>query len=134
MFGDGVDTVTLTVTGACGSDAEVKTGYITVDGPPVAGFYGTPTSGEAPLTVDFYDQSTGNVTSWDWDFGDGGSNTGAGHGSMQIHNHDAAADETIIAYNRWGSSGSSNSGCPMNRAGTRRLLNHDSSNGRLQRT
>jgi PKD repeat protein len=65
-------TVTLTVTGSCGSDSEVKTGYIHVDGPPVADFYGSPTSGEAPLTVNFYDQSTGQVTSWDWDFGDGG--------------------------------------------------------------
>ncbi|UCD18204.1 MAG: S8 family serine peptidase, partial [Candidatus Zixiibacteriota bacterium] len=30
-------------------------------------------SGCAPLTVQFTDQSTGPVTSWDWDFGDGGS-------------------------------------------------------------
>jgi PKD repeat protein len=68
-------TVTLTVTGACGSDAEAKTDYIHVDGAPVAGFYGVPTSGSAPLTVDFYDQSTGQVTFWDWTFGDGGTST-----------------------------------------------------------
>lgn len=38
---------------------------------PVADFSGSPTSGCAPLLVDFTDLSTGNVTSWSWDFGDG---------------------------------------------------------------
>ncbi|MFH1313015.1 MAG: S8 family serine peptidase [Candidatus Eisenbacteria bacterium] len=65
-------TVGLTVSGTNGSDAEIKTGYIQVDSAPVGAFYGTPTSGDSPLTVDFFDQSTGNVTSWDWNFGDGG--------------------------------------------------------------
>jgi PKD repeat protein len=42
---------------------------------PVAGFSATPTSGQAPLTVDFdasssYD-SDGSVVRYDWDFGDG---------------------------------------------------------------
>ena len=32
--------------------------------PPVANFVGSPTSGTAPLTVDFADQSTGDPTSW----------------------------------------------------------------------
>ena len=38
--------------------------------PPVAAFSGTPTSGEAPLTVQFTDTSTNTPTSWLWDFGD----------------------------------------------------------------
>jgi PKD repeat protein len=42
------------------------------DQPPlVAGFTAFPSSGVAPLTVDFINQSTGYITSWDWDFGDG---------------------------------------------------------------
>lgn len=41
--------------------------------PPVAGFTGSPTTGVAPLTVNFTDASTGAVTGWFWDFGDGGS-------------------------------------------------------------
>lgn len=43
--------------------------------PPEASFSASPTSGEAPLTVSFSDTSTGDITSWSWDFGDGGSST-----------------------------------------------------------
>lgn len=42
---------------------------------PVADFSATPTSGEAPLTVNFTDLSSNNPTSWQWDFGDGGTST-----------------------------------------------------------
>lgn len=38
--------------------------------PPVAAFSGTPLSGNAPLTVQFTDESTNEPTSWLWDFGD----------------------------------------------------------------
>jgi len=38
---------------------------------PVAGFSGSPTTGQAPLVVQFTDSSTGSPTSWSWDFGDG---------------------------------------------------------------
>jgi PKD repeat protein len=39
---------------------------------PVAAFSGTPTSGDAPLTVQFTDASTNTPTSWAWDFDDDG--------------------------------------------------------------
>ncbi|MEI8053660.1 MAG: PKD domain-containing protein [Bacteroidota bacterium] len=38
---------------------------------PTANFTATPTSGCAPLLVNFTDQSTGNPTSWRWDLGNG---------------------------------------------------------------
>jgi PKD repeat protein len=67
--------VTLTATGPGGSDAETKLGYIVVQDPlpPAAEFSGSPTSGLTPLSVSFTDLSTGDVTSWLWDFGDGGT-------------------------------------------------------------
>jgi PKD repeat protein len=39
--------------------------------PPVAEFSGDPTKGAVPLKVNFTDQSTGSITGWLWDFGDG---------------------------------------------------------------
>jgi PKD repeat protein len=42
---------------------------------PVASFTATPTSGPAPLAVQFTDTSTGPPTSWAWDFGDGSTST-----------------------------------------------------------
>jgi PKD repeat protein len=49
--------------------------YSSTPGPPVANFAGDPTSGVVPLAVNFTDLSTGNPTSWSWDFGDGGTST-----------------------------------------------------------
>jgi PKD repeat protein len=46
-------------------------GTATPPSPPVADFSASPTSGVAPLDVNFSDQSTGNITSWSWNFGDG---------------------------------------------------------------
>ncbi|AKB37164.1 cell surface protein [Methanosarcina siciliae C2J] len=70
----GTYTVNLTVTNDVGSDSEVKTDYITVsesstpEPEPVAEFTADVTSGTAPLTVNFTDQSTESPTSWVWDF------------------------------------------------------------------
>ena len=40
-----------------------------------ANFTADQTEGSCPLTVQFIDQSTGEITSWYWDFGDGGTST-----------------------------------------------------------
>jgi C1A family cysteine protease len=74
----GTYTVTLTATNTGGSNTLTKTGYITVNAAPVtpvAAFSGIPTSGTAPLTVQFTDSSTNTPTSWIWNFGDGGTAT-----------------------------------------------------------
>lgn len=42
---------------------------------PVAMFSASPLMGQAPLAVQFTDQSTNSPTSWAWDFGDGGTST-----------------------------------------------------------
>ncbi|WP_440950380.1 PKD domain-containing protein [Methanosphaerula subterraneus] len=41
----------------------------------VAGFTATPTSGYAPLAVQFNDTSAGSPTNWSWDFGDNTTST-----------------------------------------------------------
>ena len=67
----GTYTVSLKVIGPGGEDTETKADYIEVtESAPVAGFSGSPRSGLQPLTVQFTDESTGNITSWFWDFGD----------------------------------------------------------------
>jgi len=72
----GTYTGALTVTGPGGTDTETKIGYITANiAPPVANFAAAPLTGEVPLTVVFTDTSTGDITSWLWDFGDGANST-----------------------------------------------------------
>jgi len=99
-------TVTLTATNAYGSDDEIKTNYITVTAPPppTAEFSGTPLSGEAPLTVDFTDLSTGSPTSWSWDFGDGVGTSSAQNPSY-TYNNVGTYTVTLTATNAYGSDG-----------------------------
>jgi len=68
-------TIILTAYNECGTDSETKTDYITVSDGPTADFSGSPTSGNAPLTVNFADLSTSTlgIDTRSWDFGDGGS-------------------------------------------------------------
>ena len=66
----------LTVTGPGGTDTETKTDYIVVQQEtPIANFTANNTSGVAPLTVNFTDESTGDITSCLWDFGDNETST-----------------------------------------------------------
>jgi PKD repeat protein len=71
----GTYTVTLTATNAYGEDTETKTDLITALGPPAAAFTTDVTGGNAPLTVQFTDTSTGDITGWSWTFGDGETST-----------------------------------------------------------
>ena len=54
------------------------------------------------------DAGVPNASSSVFDFGDGGANTGAGYGSMQIHNY--GARQTLFAYNNWGNTSASDLG------------------------
>jgi PKD repeat protein len=69
----GTYTVILRVTGPGGSS--IATRQITVSNPsipaPNAAFSANPTSGQAPLTVQFTNQTVGNVNTYVWNFGDG---------------------------------------------------------------
>jgi len=90
----GVYAVTLTASGPGGSDVETKVGYIQVSEPvaaPVAAFSATPTAGAAPLAVQFTDQSTGSITGWQWNFGDGTTSTA----QSPAHTYNAAGLYTV---------------------------------------
>jgi len=61
------------------SDSITRTQYINIFAIPVVNFSATPTSGCAPLTVQFTDQSNAGssvINEWLWDFGDGTTGTG----------------------------------------------------------
>lgn len=75
--------------------------------PPVASFYATPTSGWAPLEVDFVDTATNTPTAWKWYFGDGDSSsvqhpthtytTPGSYDVTLIASSSCGADTTVVA-------------------------------------
>ncbi len=72
---EGLYTVYLTVSNAAGSNSATIANYINVTNaplpPPVADFEANITSGTMPTTVQFYDRSKNNPSSYVWNFGDG---------------------------------------------------------------
>jgi PKD repeat protein len=72
-------------------------------GPPVAEFAGSPTSGYAPLTVDFTDLSSGNPDTWSWTFGDGG--TSPNQHPSYTYNTAGTYTVTLNVSNAYGSDG-----------------------------
>ncbi len=88
----GIYTVSLTTSGPGGSDTETKTDYIEVIAvPPIADFTGAPTSGFAPLTVTFNDESVGEIDTWTWDFGDGNNSPE----QNPVHEYTTAGQYTV---------------------------------------
>jgi PKD repeat protein len=71
----GVFPVSLTVSGIGGESTETKADYITIYEASSADFSGSPTTGPAPLSVQFTNQSSGDYDSCTWNFGDGASAT-----------------------------------------------------------
>jgi PKD repeat protein len=72
--------------------------------PPVANFTANVTSGNVPLTVSFTDTSTGSPTSWNWNFGDGGTSsmknpvytyTSAGKFNVSLNASNSAGNYTL---------------------------------------
>lgn len=53
--------------------ADLVVEYVVPFGPPTAAFAPDALEGPGPLDIVFADESTGDVTSWAWDFGDGTS-------------------------------------------------------------
>lgn len=72
---EGIYDVTLVTTNAYGQSTSQRVKYIRVGLEPTPNFVAAPLVGPPPHKVHFSDKSTGNPTSWVWDFGDGSTST-----------------------------------------------------------
>uniref|UniRef100_UPI000A406248 PKD domain-containing protein n=1 Tax=Methanosarcina horonobensis TaxID=418008 RepID=UPI000A406248 len=100
----GLYSVTLTVSNADGSNTLTKSSHITalnVVDSPVVSFSASPTSGKAPLTVNFTSQVKGSPTEWKWAFGDG--NISTDKNPVHIYNKSGLYSVTLTASNAKGS-------------------------------
>ena len=73
-FNPGFYTVKLWIKSGNNTDSVVKVSYIHVFNSPSVNFVADVTNGCSPLLVNFSDHTTltdGNITTWQWDFGDG---------------------------------------------------------------
>jgi len=79
----GTYSVTLNAINGTAAGSKTKSNFITVGNSLLASFTTSPAEGSVPLTVQFNDTSSGNATSWIWDFGDG--NTSASQSPPHIY-------------------------------------------------
>lgn len=65
----GLYTVTLIANNSCCNTSFIREEYIDIRDVPVANFTAEPRIGFVPLFVQFFNQSTGRPSSWEWDLG-----------------------------------------------------------------
>ncbi|MDX1995819.1 MAG: PKD domain-containing protein [bacterium] len=73
----GLFNVTLTVSGPGGSSNVSRQINVQSVSAPVAAFVPDRSSGTPPLNIQFNNQSTGQITTYEWNFGDGGTSSAA---------------------------------------------------------
>lgn len=93
-------TMTYTVIGTdangCENSAQVQ---VTVYDYPTANFSADPQSGTPPLIVSVTNETTGEVTAWDWNFGNGNTSDEVGPYFDQIYDEVGNPTIVLIAYN-----------------------------------
>ena len=95
-----VFTVILTASNPNGDDTAKKVNYITVTQTPIAEFTVDSRQGKAPFIVKFRDLSTGNPTTWSWEFGDG---TGSSEQNpTHLYPYEGAYDVRLTVSNQYG--------------------------------
>jgi len=104
----GTYTVILTAIGPGGTSALTNAAYIVVTNPPpVAGFSGAPTNIFVTQSVTFTDASTGSITNWVWNFGNGRMVTNSSNAN--VTNAYAVAGSYTVSLTVIGAGGSSTS-------------------------
>ncbi len=98
---DGTYTVVLSAINPCGTVTTSQT--VTIVTPPTAAFNATPTSGCAPLTVQFNNQSSSNATSWSWSFPGGTPATSTAQNPTVVYNTTGVYNVSMTATNSAGS-------------------------------
>lgn len=99
----GIYDVTLTATNDCGNNTVLKQVVIISTDPPTAAFTANPSSGCAPLTINFTNNSTGAV-SYSWDFPGGTPSTSTATNPTVVFNTAGTYTVTLTATNANGSS------------------------------
>ncbi len=84
------------------ASTEISVLIVQVSAAPLAGFSANITSGDAPLTVNFTDQSTNSPISWEWNFGDG--ETANTQNPEHIYNQEGDYNVSLTVSNNFGSS------------------------------
>ncbi|MBI2934430.1 MAG: PKD domain-containing protein [Chloroflexi bacterium] len=79
-------TVSLAVQNPQGASTKTVAGYVRAYDNPEAWFSANKIRGRAPLTVDFTDESKGNIASWEWDLnGDGSADSSSQNPSYRYN-------------------------------------------------
>lgn len=97
---DGIYTVILTATNGCGSNTSTRT--VTIVTPPTTSFTLSQTSGCAPLTVQFTNQSSANATSFQWEFPGGTPATSTLANPVVVYSAPGFYTATLVAGNAAG--------------------------------
>jgi PKD repeat protein len=99
---DGIYTVTLETTNACGTDVFTQT--VTISNPPAnAAFSANTTFGCAPETVSFFDESSENATAWLWTFEGGDPVTSSDQNPTVVYDNVGTFNVTLEVSNASGS-------------------------------
>lgn len=98
---DGTYTVTLTATNACGNVTTTQTVVIVT--PPLAAFSASPTTGCAPLSVQFTNASSANATNFNWQFPGGNPSSSTAQNPTVVYNTPGTYSVTLTASNSAGS-------------------------------
>lgn len=97
---DGMYDVELTATNNCGSVTFTQT--ITIANVPIVNWTSSPSGGCTDFTVQFQDESSSNVTAWEWTFEGGSPATSTEQSPVVIYNSSGIFDVTLVVINSQG--------------------------------